>query len=335
MWIVILLYYLSTSWQYEANKPFLLERILFKLILQIFTAYSFIKIIVPYLLKKSYKLLFVVASCVLLYTAYVLFITFRCFYLLPKYPEVYAYRPPLIFVQRITDYYTFLTNLPGYLFPIVILSIIDFYKKEKELATIIEQQRSNELSTLRNQLNPHFLFNTLNNLYSLTLMKSDKASEVIEKLSKILDYTLYSCNSNLVSLKSEVILLQNYIDLEKLRYGNRVQIQFNHSIEKNVLIAPLILLTFVENAFKHGVSQETIEAKIQINLFTDGDQILFKVINTKPTKTAIKSSKKEISIGLTNVKKQLNLLYKNKHQLKIDENCSSYSITLKIKINDL
>lgn len=334
-WVFIFLYYLNVSWQYESNKSFLIERIIIKLSIQISIAYCTLKFLIPYLLNRKQKLLFFIASIVLLYVSYIVFIAFRCFYLLPKYPEVYSYRPPLIFIERITDYYSFLTNLPDFIFPAAILLIINFYKKEKELATIIEHQRSNELNALRNQLNPHFLFNTLNNLYSLTLIKSDKASEIIEKLSKILDYTLYGCKSDLVPLKSEIQLLQNYIDLELFRYTDRVQVEFKHTTNQDILIAPLILLTFVENAFKHGVSQETEKASITINLSTHKNHIDFKIVNTKPKNTFRKKEIQQDSIGLQNVKRQLELLYKNKYSLDLNETKTSYSVTLKIETNDV
>ena len=121
-----------------------------------------------------------------------------------------------------------------------------------------------ELKVLKNQLNPHFLFNTLNNLYALTLKKDDKAPEVIAKLSEILDFVLYRCNDDFVCMEKEIKLLENYISLEKLRYSeNRLAISFTKDIQENSKISPLILLTFVENAFKHGVINETEKAMIR------------------------------------------------------------------------
>ena len=148
------------------------------------------------------------------------------------------------------------------MFPTVILTIFNYYKEQKEVANLLEKKKTNELDALKNQLNPHFLFNTLNNLYVLALKKSDKTPEVIAKLSEILDYILYRCKNAFVPLKNEINLLHNYIALEKVRYNKRVDVTFNESIENNVQIAPLLLLTFLENAFKHGVSQEINKAKI-------------------------------------------------------------------------
>jgi LytS/YehU family sensor histidine kinase len=114
---------------------------------------------------------------------------------------------------------------------------------------------------LKTQLNPHFLFNTLNNIYVLSLENSEKTQKSIEKLSKILDHVLFRCNTKYVSLSSEIELLENYIELEKLRYDDRLQINFNNHIEQDVKIAPLILLSLVENAFKHGAGEDSVSPK--------------------------------------------------------------------------
>jgi len=336
LWIIIFSYYLSISWPFEPNKSFLLERIIAKVVLQIAITYCFLEVVVTSILSRKRYFLLVLTSGLLFYVGYVAFVAVRCFYLLPKYPEVYAHRPPLIFIERITDFTTFLVYIPSLLFPIAILYVIKIYDRERALAEIAEQQKNNELNLLKNQLNPHFLFNTLNNLYSFTISKSDKAALIIEKLSKILDYTLYGCKGDVVSLADELQLLQNYIAIEKIRYGNRVAITFKHNIDDKAQIAPLLLLTFVENAFKHGVSQETNLAKIDMELCSDKNEIEFKIYNTKPKTHKINDlDATKNSIGLTNIKKQLQLIYKNKHTLNIIDKEDSYYLTLKIDTNGI
>ena len=334
-WGLILLYYINVAWPYEPDKAYLIERTFLKVSTQALFTYFFLQLLIPYLYKKGRKLTCLLSTIIALYSAYTLFVALRCFYLLPKYPEVYSYRPPLIFLERIVDYYAFLGNIPDFILPVAVLGAFAFYKKEQQLAKLLELQRGNELNTLKNQLNPHFLFNTLNNLYTLTLIKSEQAPETIEKLSKILDYTLYQCKSNVVPLKNELGLLRNYIDLEKLRYGQRVEVEFKaHAIEE-VNIAPLILLTFVENAFKHGVVQETKRAKIKIQLSTSQKEIHFKIYNTKPVSNEMASKNNNTSIGLTNIKRQLDILYKNRYQLTLDDKDKSFCATLKIDTHDV
>ena len=184
---------------------------------------------------------------------------------------------------------------------------------------------------MRNQLNPHFLFNTLNNIYALALEKSDKTPEVIERLSDILDYILYRCKESYVPVQKEIELIENYLSLEGIRYGNRVTVDFDYKVEQQVEIAPLLLLTFVENAFKHGVTQELKKAKIDISLTTDDSGILFSIYNSKPGKTLAKNPGDEKPLGLKNVEQQLELLYPDSHELKLSDKEDRYEVTLRLK----
>ncbi|MGJ5640517.1 sensor histidine kinase [Formosa sp. S-31] len=255
--------------------------------------------------------------------------------MIPSYPEEFSYRPPFILADRFTNWPAYIGSIPEYLLPTVILVIFNYYKKQKETAILLEKKRTSELNALKNQLNPHFLFNTLNNLYVLSLKKSDKAPEVIAKLSEILDYLLYQCNSNYVSLKHEISLLHNYIDLEEVRYGNRVKVSFNKEISNDAKIAPLLLLTFLENAFKHGVTQEINVASIEIYIKGDAQNIEFRIVNTRPANSENNQDANREAIGLKNVKKQLDLLYPNSYKLDIDNKPKMYSVNLKITSNAL
>ncbi|WP_159099257.1 sensor histidine kinase [Aquimarina spinulae] len=187
-----------------------------------------------------------------------------------------------------------------------------------------------ELKALKHQLNPHFLFNTLNNLYVLSVEKSDKAPEIIEKLSDILDYMLYGSDKKFVPIQKEIELIENYLALEQVRYEDRVLVSFKNSIIENIKIAPLLLLTFIENAFKHGVSQELKMAAVKIDLSSEKEHVIFNIFNTKPLSTAEKLIQKK-SIGLINVEQQLNLLYPDAYDLKIEETSKSFSVNLKLK----
>jgi len=332
-WVIMLVYYISSSWPHESDKVFLMERMLSKTVVQIVLSYVFILLLIPRYLNRKKRLSFLLYGLFSVYSAYVLHTAIRCFYLVPKYPEIYQYRPPLEFIERITNGYAFLGNITSLIFPAVILIIIDYYKKQSELNSLKEQKRAIELNLLKHQLNPHFLFNTLNNLYTLALKKSDKTPDVIEKLSDILDYMLYQCEAKYVSLVNEVKLIENYIALEKLRYGKRVAINFTHEIDQHVKIAPLLLLTLIENAFKHGVSQEVDVATINIALRANQHTILFDIENSKPPYNSEPSNRN--TIGMRNIEKQLLLLYPDKHHLEINESDKSFKLHLELNANAL
>ena len=198
------------------------------------------------------------------------------------------------------------------------------------MSKINEQKKTAELTALKHQLNPHFLFNTLNNVYALAVKKSDKTPEVISKLSDILDYMLYRCDEDFVTIEKEIELIENYLTLEKIRYGKRVAITFDTSLKHDASIAPLLLLTFIENAFKHGVSQEIDQATIDIRLQTQEHAIAFYIENSIPG-TAHGDETPKQAIGLNNVKQQMELLYPNAYRLQTRRTADSYVVTLDIK----
>jgi sensor histidine kinase YesM len=187
-----------------------------------------------------------------------------------------------------------------------------------------------ELKILRAQLNPHFLFNTLNNIYSLSIDNSPHTSSAIGKLSEILDYILYRCDANFVSVTSELKLIENYIELERLRYDDRLEVEVQNSIQNDNLVPPLLFLSLVENAFKHGAGEDSGSPKIKVVLKTDLDQTFFEVVNTfvENENQATKDP-----IGLNNIKKQLDLLYSNNYSLEISKVNNLYRVTLILKNN--
>lgn len=193
--------------------------------------------------------------------------------------------------------------------------------------------RESELKLLRAQIHPHFLFNTLNNLYGLTLEKSDLAPELVLKLSDLMDYMLYKCNRPKVSLKSELEHLNNYLEIEKLRYGHQLKIAFVIQGEPDQLeIAPMLLLAFFENAFKHGVSKSIQNPFVQINLHIEGRQFKLRVRNNRNPATGENDDYTE-GIGLKNVQKRLELIYPNAHQLEIKPGDHTFEITLQLTLD--
>lgn len=205
------------------------------------------------------------------------------------------------------------------------------YRNEKIAEALQKQKLDAELNFLKSQIHPHFLFNTLNNLYALTLSNSANAGEVVLKLSKLLDYMLYECNSRQVPLIKEIKHLRNYIGLEKLRYGDRLEISFTASgdlISKN--IPPLLLLPFVENAFKHGIGNDLEDGFISIDLSVKNLKLVLKVENGK---TMLHGEPKlDRGIGLKNVSRRLELLFKDKYHLQIFDEEDTYLVILKIEL---
>ena len=186
-----------------------------------------------------------------------------------------------------------------------------------------------ELKLLKSQIHPHFLFNTLNNIYALALQKSDQAPDAIIKLSELLDYLIYHGKSEKVPLQREVELIEQYLELEKLRYGNRLHVSFDkRGNPDRVKIAPVLLLPFVENAFKHGISQSRDKVWLKIQLEISDRSVNFHIENSKPAVPA--AIEKSGGIGLENLKRRLDILYKDRYSLEMFDNDDAYSVKLKL-----
>lgn len=223
-----------------------------------------------------------------------------------------------------------------YMYPmlLVILKLIkEHFITRQNQETLKKEKVVAELKFLKAQIHPHFLFNTLNNLYVLTLQKSDKAPELLIKLSDMLDYMLYQCNVPVISIEKEMELIQNYLDLEMLRYGDRLKLKFDQNIDNpQSRIAPLILLPLIENAFKHGASGAINEPEIQISLGVSDQQLTLTIFNTKPQLPQMIESAPKEGIGMANVQKQLNLTYPKAYEMEVLETTEAYSLTLQIDL---
>lgn len=228
--------------------------------------------------------------------------------------EIFTDLKPLI-----ENYFPRTYHIVGFFF------LFTYLVKSGERVALEKEKSRAELKALKSQLNPHFLFNTLNNIYSLSLDNSPKTSESIGKLAEILDYILYRCNSKFVPLSNEINLLDNYISLEKLRYDDRLVVTFEKELENDMEIAPLILLSLVENAFKHGAGEDGGSPIINISIESKPDLFTFIIKNTV-VETTLDESKS--TIGLDNIKKQLDLIYHNKYELKIEKQVNLFEVTL-------
>ena len=209
----------------------------------------------------------------------------------------------------------------------------DWALNRQKIETLQKEKAQAELNFLKAQLHPHFLFNTLNNIYALALKKSDQAPEVVAKLSEILDYMLYQCNEDRVLLSNEIKLLTDYMELERIRYGDRLFLSFDHKLEnEQAQIAPLVLLSIVENAFKHGVSETLKDPKVEISLSEKKGILNFHVVNSKSQRPLEEKKEYKKGIGTQNIKRQLELAYPDKHSWKIQEEVDSYTVQLEIEL---
>lgn len=192
-----------------------------------------------------------------------------------------------------------------------------------------------ELNILKGQLHPHFLFNTLNNLYALTLTQSPRSPAVVIGLSEILRYMLYEANTETVSLKRDIEILGSYVALEKIRYEERLDLNFSmNGVTEEQRIAPLLILPLVENAFKHGTSEKIGQAWINIDLHVKNHLLKFKIANSKAESAAgQQKSSDHTSIGLANVKKRLGILYPASHQLRILDEEEIFAVILEINLD--
>lgn len=202
-------------------------------------------------------------------------------------------------------------------------------KLARDSFTRRQQEKEAQLKLLKAQLNPHFLFNTLNNLYGLSVVKSDKLPSLMLKLSDLLRYSLYETKETLVSLEKELKYLENYVSLEKIRLEEKTTISFTKSgAISSKKIAPMLLIVFVENAFKH-LSTENNDSSVQININVTDDKMMFTCTNTIDKMLPIKNMEKGKSgIGLYNVKKRLQLMYPEKHELSITKENNIYMVEL-------
>jgi len=206
----------------------------------------------------------------------------------------------------------------------------NFYKGEKKKKESEKEKLTSELSFLKSQVNPHFLFNVLNNIYSLAIRKSDNLPPIILKLSEMMRYMLYESEGNTVRLEDEIKYMENYIALQKLRMYDDTDIRFDiKGMVADKRITPMLLIPFIENAFKHGLTQNS-GSFIHVLLEVKGQSLFFKTSNAfLPSKAKDKTS----GIGIQNVKRRLALLYPKSHTLSISESDNKYIVELELRLN--
>jgi len=202
--------------------------------------------------------------------------------------------------------------------------------KQREFLQARQEKITAALQLLKAQVHPHFLFNTLNNIYSFSLDRSSKTPELILKLSSLLSYMLYDCKAEEVRLEKEVEIMKDYIGLEKERYGNTLEISWTvEGDTRDNFISPLLMLPFLENAFKHGASEQIEKPWIGVDISVANNILKCKITNSKNEYTSYSHN----GIGIDNVKRRLQFLYPEKHELKINDEGDFFAVSLMVKLS--
>lgn len=326
VYLLLIAYLLSPSHEILNN----LQPALFVLSLHMLVAYINIYFFIPHLLYNKRYLIYIVAL--------VLLNLLVCF---PLAIIVSIYFPDNQFLAyHIWTPFFFVANTIYFLMTVFLTSFIyivsEWYRNQKATKELERMNTENELKYLKSQINPHFLFNSLNSLYALTLIKSDKASEMVESLSNVLRYVLYETAESKVPLEQEITYLKNLIKVEKIRTGDRLNAEMIIKGDiSSVYIEPLLFINFVENSLKHGVNNVLDPSWIKISIMVDeqANKLIFRIENSKPN-TTLNDKKAQVGgIGLINVKKRLKLLYPNKHTLQIQNNQDHFLVNLKLELN--
>jgi two-component system LytT family sensor kinase len=234
-------------------------------------------------------------------------------------------------MRRMRMIYSFTQTLAIYFLSTAFKTSQIALKREKEASDLKSENLNSELKFLRSQINPHFLFNALNNIYTLSILKSDKTPDNILKLSDMLRYIIYDCNANRVPLEKEINYINNYIDLQKLKDDQITNIEVSfENIYPQCMIAPMVFIPFIENSFKHSKIEDIKHGWIKLKIENTATELIFSIHNSLPKEEYTKD--KVGGVGLENVKRRLELLYPDKHHLKIAETKSEFSVELKISI---
>jgi len=215
-----------------------------------------------------------------------------------------------------------------YYFILLVLGILWVIIQLKAVLNLKNETKKNELQNLQSQVNPHFFFNMLNNIYGMIDKDSDNAKKLILKLSDLMRYSIYEGGKKTVTLEEELSFLNNYIDLHRMRYHKAIDIKLNIDIEEDVKIMPLLIIILIENAFKHGVENLRENAYVHINLIANSKKLIVEIENNFDEKEPPKNK----GIGIKNLKRRLDLVYHKKHKLDFTEANSIYKAHLELQL---
>lgn len=336
-WVLAFTFWLFTMFVASSFKNIMkIEPVLMTLIFNLCFAagvYFNLLVLIPRFFKKQKFFLYSISLLITISVA-AFFIDFLLVYPLQSFVQGEQYFQELtFFVWFNFAFFTFIyvgvTSFLSLMRELFVLQKMTF-----QLQDIEREKLEAELKALKAQINPHFLFNTLNNIYALTLDKSDKAPELVLKLSDLMRYILYDCNDRFVLLEKELDFLNNYLDLQKIRLDDRIPVQM--IVKGNVntsKIAPLLFEPLIENAFKHGSYGKMNDGFVNILFNFEEQEQMELVIENRSVSDWNQENEKNSGIGIANVKRRLELLYPEKYSLEIDEVDDLFKVSLKIDLS--
>ena len=321
-WFFFFFYYK----RYSEINSYTFGASLINLIVAIITVYTFNYHLIPNILLKNKKRKFFAFAFVTIVMFFYIQLLLTLLLVVRQLSDGHHLFPEML------DIVMLFFNL---FFVVFIAIAIKFYKRwnEKDFQEqkVQKEKVEAELQMLKTQINPHFLFNTLNSIYVLAMKQSEQTANTVMKLSDILDYILYRIDTPKIAISNEIKIIENYIELEKIRFSNRIDINFTTDLKsQGIQIPPMLIIPFIENAFKHGVAKSIEKSWIKISIKETDGALNILVANSK---TQSKVEDKTGGIGLMNVKKRLSLLYKEKYELNIFEEQMQYTVSLSIPIN--
>ncbi len=327
----LLLYLWHDSTNYHATFLQLLGNNVWRTSYLAVLNFIFFEHTVPFVLKKRRYIIYNILLAIVLLWLYMMLWSFGLYLWRLIGTALHVYTPLITFPDvshALESQMSF--SVSSVFFFGVIRHIYNYTKLKQAQQQLQIEKQSAELNYLRSQTNPHFLFNTLNNIYSLTRDKSDLAPESILRLSKILRFMLYEAGGDYISVEKELKIVSDYIELEKLRYDETLRINFNYDVEDmKQSLPPLLLIPLVENAFKHGASETRGRPFVDIHLSMRNRQLTFVVKNSIEAPGDDRTVKE--NIGLSNLRRQLELLYTD-YDLSVQHNDSAFTATLKINL---
>lgn len=337
-WLVIYVVYLtqyifnerSASLRHDFSTYDRALTVFFHLLAVIAASYFSTVRILPFLLNKKHVLRGVIELCAGIYIIAIFNRVLIVYVLEPILGGNFGEQetiPQILGGFSILFKYYIISIVSGALPFIIFYLLIDRQRIMRQQAEIEKEKISAKLDALKAQINPHFLFNTLNNIYSLAVQQSIETAPTIDRLSQLLDYLLYRCNANYVSLDNEIQFLSNYLDLGKMRFGNRLSIQFLHETDRLYTIAPLLLVPIIENMFKHGAEQTTGPTVFSIRLKAEDNQLTLIAANN-----FIPGENKVSGIGLSNLRQRLEILFSGRYLLRVSEKNEIFEVKLQVPL---
>lgn len=324
-WLCVWFFFFTYYKRYSEVNIYTFTASLINLAAAIATVYTFNYYLIPNILLKNKRVKFFAFA----FVAIVIFFYIQL--LLTLFLVVKLLQTEQHLFPEMIDVMMLFYNLFFVVFVAIAIKLYKLWEEKDYREQVIQREKvETELQMLKAQINPHFLFNTLNSIYVLAMKKSEQTATMVMKLSDILDYILYRIDSPKISITNEIQIIENYIELEKVRFTNRVSLNFTSNFKsKEIQIPPMLIIPFVENAFKHGVAKSIDKSWINISI-QEADLMLQIAISNSKSASTTKSMAG--GIGISNVRKRLDILFGDSYNLNITEKANRYDVSLAIPI---